>query len=240
MHRERVIDALWPDVDLDAALPRLHKAAQYARRRSPRQPGDAVVLKGEPVALFPGVPVEVDVAAFEAAAAAALDRAAPSVEACTAAIARYGGELLPRTSTSLGRRNPEAPAAGAVGAAAARRPPVAGSASPRSGGRGGARRAVARSGGRGRPGRGPAPVRRAGHQPPQGLGVEPGPEAVALRERVLAVPERRSDRPRISETLVERDDELTVLLRAAHAVTRTAAGRRRAGHRRGRQRASRR
>ena len=32
MHRERVIDALWPDVDVDDAAPRLHKAAHYARR----------------------------------------------------------------------------------------------------------------------------------------------------------------------------------------------------------------
>ena len=32
MHREQVIDALWPTIPPDAALPRLHKAAHYARR----------------------------------------------------------------------------------------------------------------------------------------------------------------------------------------------------------------
>ena len=225
MHRDRVIDALWPDVDLDAALPRLHKAAHYARQAlAGDEPGDAVVLKGETVALFPGVPVEVDVAAFEAAAAAALDREAPSVEACTAAIARYGGELLPDDVNEPWSQEPRLrlrarwerllrgahrwqelllldPADEQAHVELLREAVDAGD------------RAAA--------------LRRYDELATnlhKGLGVEPGPEAVALRERVLAVPERRSDRPRISETLVERDDELTVLLRTAHAVTRTGRG----------------
>ena len=32
LHRERVIDALWPDDTLDRAAPKLHKAAHYVRR----------------------------------------------------------------------------------------------------------------------------------------------------------------------------------------------------------------
>ena len=51
LHREQVLDALWPDVLVDDAAPRLHKAAHYARRAlgSP----DSVVLTGEVVALWP-------------------------------------------------------------------------------------------------------------------------------------------------------------------------------------------
>jgi len=32
LHREQVIDALWPDSSVDVAAPRLYKAAHYARR----------------------------------------------------------------------------------------------------------------------------------------------------------------------------------------------------------------
>ena len=32
LHREQVIDALWPDTPIDDAGPRLHKAAHFARR----------------------------------------------------------------------------------------------------------------------------------------------------------------------------------------------------------------
>jgi len=35
LHRDRVIDALWPEVGPDTALPRLHKAAHYARQGWP-------------------------------------------------------------------------------------------------------------------------------------------------------------------------------------------------------------
>ena len=33
LHREHVVDALWPDLSVDRALPRLHKAAHFARGR---------------------------------------------------------------------------------------------------------------------------------------------------------------------------------------------------------------
>lgn len=32
LHRERMIEALWPGLPVDSAAPRLHKAAHYARR----------------------------------------------------------------------------------------------------------------------------------------------------------------------------------------------------------------
>src|SRR6188472_3502235 len=63
MHREQVIDALWPGLSPDTAAPRLHKAAHYARRAL--DDADAVVLRQELVGLYPGRDdVEVDVHEF--------------------------------------------------------------------------------------------------------------------------------------------------------------------------------
>jgi hypothetical protein len=75
-----MVDVLWPEPDVDTALPRLHKAAHFARQALGER--DAVVLRDEVVALFPGAAVELDVATFEAADG-------------PAAIALYRGELLP-------------------------------------------------------------------------------------------------------------------------------------------------
>lgn len=84
LHREQVLDALWPDVAPDVAAPRLHKAAHFARRATGC--ADAVVLEGDTVAVFPGRPVTVDAASFEhLATAGALD----------AALRLYRGDLLP-------------------------------------------------------------------------------------------------------------------------------------------------
>jgi DNA-binding SARP family transcriptional activator/pimeloyl-ACP methyl ester carboxylesterase len=88
LHREQVIDALWPDVPVTDAAPRLHKAAHFARRA---MGVDAIVSTGESVQLLPGRQVSIDVGEFETAAAAALDSGA----GLEAAIARYHGELLP-------------------------------------------------------------------------------------------------------------------------------------------------
>ena len=96
LHREQVIDALWPDTQIDDAGPRLHKAAHFARRVL----GDssALVLWGDTVSLFPDAHVVVDVDEFERSAKqaiAALDRD-PGGCAATAAVAdRWAGELLP-------------------------------------------------------------------------------------------------------------------------------------------------
>jgi DNA-binding SARP family transcriptional activator/pimeloyl-ACP methyl ester carboxylesterase len=91
MHRERVLDLLWPDLSVEQAAPRLHKAAHYARKVLGRD--DAVVLRGDAVALLPGIEVEVDALAFDAAAESAL--ADGSVDAARAALAGFTGELLP-------------------------------------------------------------------------------------------------------------------------------------------------
>lgn len=97
LHREQVIDALWPTVPVDAALPRLHKAAHYARRAladgRADGVGDAVVLRNDQVLLLPGAEVRVDAVEFRLRAEAAL--ASGSAAEAEAALAAYGGVLLP-------------------------------------------------------------------------------------------------------------------------------------------------
>jgi DNA-binding SARP family transcriptional activator len=60
--RERVTDALWPDLLLDDALPRLHTAAHYARAAIGRR--DALVLDQGAVALYPGCRLRVYVVVY--------------------------------------------------------------------------------------------------------------------------------------------------------------------------------
>ena len=93
MHREQVIDALWPGLSWEVAGPRLHKAAHYARRAL--DDPEAVVLRHEVVALFPGRDdVEVDVHEFSKAA----HQASQTGDAALAARALqwYAGPLLPQ------------------------------------------------------------------------------------------------------------------------------------------------
>jgi DNA-binding SARP family transcriptional activator len=90
LHREQVMDLLWPDERPSDAAPKLHKAAHYARRAC----GDGgVVLRNDIVILFPDVDVVVDVAVFDELSRQAITDADPV--AARAAIARYAGELLP-------------------------------------------------------------------------------------------------------------------------------------------------
>ncbi|MGN6129127.1 MAG: AfsR/SARP family transcriptional regulator, partial [Nocardioidaceae bacterium] len=92
LHREQMIAALWPDTTLNAAAPRLHKAAHFARRALGDQPG-AVVLRQDLVMLLPDGHVTVDVEEFRSVAEAAL--AAGSAAQAEQALASYGGPLLP-------------------------------------------------------------------------------------------------------------------------------------------------
>lgn len=75
--RDRVLDALWPQLGADAALANLHKAAHHGRRALGH--ADGVVLRGGLVMLAPEARVETDVERFEASSDPAL----------------YPGELLP-------------------------------------------------------------------------------------------------------------------------------------------------
>jgi predicted ATPase/DNA-binding SARP family transcriptional activator len=89
LHREQVIDALWPDLAPAEAAPRLHTAAHYAR--TALGVPDAVVLANDMVALLPDRQVTVDVVEFEAAA----DAAGTDSQGASVAIDRYAGDLLP-------------------------------------------------------------------------------------------------------------------------------------------------
>jgi DNA-binding SARP family transcriptional activator len=92
LHRELVMDALWPGLGVDDAAPRLHKAAHYARRSL--GDADAVVLRADAVSLWPDAEVHVDMVQFRHLAESALSNG--SVAAAKGALAFYGGELLPQ------------------------------------------------------------------------------------------------------------------------------------------------
>jgi DNA-binding SARP family transcriptional activator len=91
LHREQVIDLLWPDESPAEAAPKLHKAAHYARRAVARD--DAVVLRNDVVQLFPGTDLIVDVVEFDELSRRALASGDPA--AARDAIEHYRGELLP-------------------------------------------------------------------------------------------------------------------------------------------------
>src|SRR2546423_1660929 len=92
MHREEVLEAMWPDDDIDAAVPKLHKAAHFARRATGCV--DTIVLRNDTAELFANSAVEVDAVAFETVARAAL--AARDTAGARRALDGYGGELLPQ------------------------------------------------------------------------------------------------------------------------------------------------
>jgi DNA-binding SARP family transcriptional activator/tetratricopeptide (TPR) repeat protein len=89
LHRDQVVDALWPDLAPDAAADRLNTAVHYARRAlgSPQ----ALARRGEVLALDGGVEVDVDTFAV-LARTAVRTRTAADVDA---ALAAYPGPLLP-------------------------------------------------------------------------------------------------------------------------------------------------
>ena len=91
LHRETVMDLLWPDESPAQSAPRLHKAAHFARRAAGRD--DAVVLRDDVVWLFPGAEITVDAIRFEELARSAVAQNDP--DAARDALAWYGGELLP-------------------------------------------------------------------------------------------------------------------------------------------------
>jgi DNA-binding SARP family transcriptional activator len=91
LHRETVMDLLWPDESPERCAPRLHKAAHLARLAAGHH--QAIVLRDELVWLFPGADLTVDAAQFEQRARVALRERDPGV--AHEALAWYGGELLP-------------------------------------------------------------------------------------------------------------------------------------------------
>jgi DNA-binding SARP family transcriptional activator/tetratricopeptide (TPR) repeat protein len=91
LHREQLIDRIWPDVPVEEAAPRLHKAAHYARRALGAE--NAIVLAGERVSLLPDLAVDVDAIEFESRGRAALTAGDPIAAGREAR--RYVGDLLP-------------------------------------------------------------------------------------------------------------------------------------------------
>lgn len=91
LHREQVMDLLWPDEPTQNAAPRLHKAAHFARLAAGHH--DAVVLRDDVAQLFPCADISVDAIRFEQLARAAVRTGDP--DAARTALAGYGGELLP-------------------------------------------------------------------------------------------------------------------------------------------------
>lgn len=91
LHREQVMDLLWPHDSPASAAPKLHKAAHYARRAMGRD--DAIVLRNDVVHLFPAADLTVDVAVFDEMSYRAIRDGEPML--ARAAIDRYPGELLP-------------------------------------------------------------------------------------------------------------------------------------------------
>ena len=96
LHREQVMESLWPERRSQAALNSLHQTLYLARRIL--EPGSSTparyfLLQDEIVTLAPPELVWVDVAAFEAAVAQARQR--QDMAAYRAGLALYSGELLP-------------------------------------------------------------------------------------------------------------------------------------------------
>ncbi|NTU79505.1 MAG: tetratricopeptide repeat protein [Chloroflexales bacterium] len=98
LHREQLMDRLWPDADPQSVLNNLHQTLYLARRLLDlgSEPGPGhLLLQDEVVTLAPAELVWVDVTAFEQAAALAHRRQDP--EAYRAALDLYAGELLPES-----------------------------------------------------------------------------------------------------------------------------------------------
>jgi DNA-binding SARP family transcriptional activator len=93
LHRERASELLWPDRDAAAAANNLHQALFVARRALEAAGLDgasAIELRDDALLLVDAV---VDVEEFEQAASTA--RGSGDKALCRAAVALYGGELLP-------------------------------------------------------------------------------------------------------------------------------------------------
>jgi DNA-binding SARP family transcriptional activator len=97
LHREQIIDALWPDADAESALNSFGKALHAARRvLEPgllRRQDSAYLRLADAMLVLSAEHVVVDTDQFEDLAEDAIRRGA--TEAYEAALAAYGGELLP-------------------------------------------------------------------------------------------------------------------------------------------------
>ena len=94
LHREVVMDHLWPNLDAEAAANNLHRTLYAARRAlDPHDSSRYLRLKDEQLRLCPDGQLWVDAEVFEEAAARARRSREPA--AYRAAVELYAGELLP-------------------------------------------------------------------------------------------------------------------------------------------------
>jgi predicted ATPase/DNA-binding SARP family transcriptional activator len=94
LHREYLLDLLWPDLPPSAAANNLHQALHAARRALAGEGADGLLeLRDQVVVLRSSGPVDVDAARFRTQAEAALDSG--DLAELRAAHAAYQGELLP-------------------------------------------------------------------------------------------------------------------------------------------------
>ncbi len=103
VHREALIEALWPEADPDAGVHRLQVAVSSLRRLlvpDPQMHPRLLVREGDSYRLFLPADADVDIWEVEAqlrraSAARTAGQAATEEEALTAAVSAYGGPLLP-------------------------------------------------------------------------------------------------------------------------------------------------
>jgi DNA-binding SARP family transcriptional activator/tetratricopeptide (TPR) repeat protein len=88
LHREQIVDTLWPGLSPGAAAPRLHKATHYARKAL----GATALLSRNEMMLL-GDDVRVDADEFSRLAERAMQH--PTPDAVDAALAAHAGPLLP-------------------------------------------------------------------------------------------------------------------------------------------------
>jgi predicted ATPase/DNA-binding SARP family transcriptional activator len=96
VHRERAAEFLWPDRAPEAAANNFHQALYVARRALESAGADAtsvLPLQDDMLVLYPGGRVEIDIEAFELAAARA--RQTGDLDDYRAALTLHGGDLLP-------------------------------------------------------------------------------------------------------------------------------------------------
>jgi hypothetical protein len=91
LHREQVVDLLWPDLSPAAAMPRLHQAAHYARAALGLR--DGVVLQHDRVMLLPHAEVRVDAVELRRRAERLLSGGAAAD--ADGILADFTGDLLP-------------------------------------------------------------------------------------------------------------------------------------------------
>jgi predicted ATPase/DNA-binding SARP family transcriptional activator len=105
LHREYLLDLLWPDLSPAAAANNLHQALHAARRALAGEGADGLLeLRDQVVVLWAGGLVDVDAARFRTQAGAALGSG--DLAELRAAQAAYQGELLPGDRYETWARGP--------------------------------------------------------------------------------------------------------------------------------------